>query len=280
MNFNYMKESIRFHEIVELNRLNTNCISLWHALAIKLNRLYRPNEFTMTIEELKLMSGLNKNAIYAARNKLKQLGLIEFEIRSGNQCAVYRVIPQKSNKIVSHIGTQDMTQGSTQDMTQCMTQSMTQPMTIPKREKTKIKTKKESISTDVDIPKKSPYGNFSHVFLTEQEYSKLISKYKDEVSGIIQFLDDWIEMKGFYKSKSHYLAIKKWVITAFNEQKLKEKAQKLKEKELSDKENRQNNYQNGGNNYGQNEKHWSNHPSYEKGKINRSGEPWCTKYPE
>ncbi|BED91702.1 MAG: hypothetical protein Pg6B_04450 [Candidatus Azobacteroides pseudotrichonymphae] len=150
----------------------------------------------------------------------------------------------------------------------------------------KTKQNKESISTDVDIPKKSPYGNFSHVFLTEQEYSKLISKYKDEVSGIIQFLDDWIEMKGFYKSKSHYLAIKKWVITAFNEQKLKEKAQKLKEKELSDKENRQNNYQNGGSNYGQNEKYWSNYrsydhkPAYEEGKINRSGEPWCTEYPE
>lgn len=269
-----MKESIKFHEIVELNRLNANCISLWHALAIKLNKLYRPNEFTMTIEELKLMSGLNKNAIYTARNKLRQLKLIDFEIRSGNQCAVYRIIPQLSNKSVSRIGTQSMTQGRTQDMTQYVTQSMTQAMTIPKRQREKTKTKKEDISDKSDISKKVPFGNFLHVYLTEQEHTRLVSEFGEDTQEIIQFLDDWIEMKGNYKAKSHYLAIKKWVITAFKEQKLKEKSQEIKEQEL---ENRIQKQKYGGNNYGQN---WSNNSKYEYGKTQQNGEPWCTKYPE
>lgn len=73
---------------------------------------------------------------------------------------------------------------------------------------------------DKDIKnKKSKYGTYSHVLLTDAEYQKL----KDEHSNadeIIQFLDDYIEEKGT-KYKSCYMAINRWVINAVEERKRK-----------------------------------------------------------
>ena len=79
--------------------------------------------------------------------------------------------------------------------------------------------KKESIANA--IPKKKPFGEFKNVLLTEQEFEKLNAEYDAESSGIIEHLSAYIEMKG-YKAKSHYLAIKKWVALAYQEQKIRE----------------------------------------------------------
>ena len=77
-------------------------------------------------------------------------------------------------------------------------------------------------SDDADMlsapPKKSPkkkYGEYQRVLLTDDEHSKLVKDYKN-ANDLIKFLDEYIEMKG-YKAKSHYLAIKKWVVDAVDE---------------------------------------------------------------
>ena len=68
---------------------------------------------------------------------------------------------------------------------------------------------------------KQKCGEYGNVLLTDEETEKLITEYgKDTTAQAITFLDEYIEMKG-YKVKSHYLAIRKWVIDA-----VKEKAQK------------------------------------------------------
>lgn len=70
--------------------------------------------------------------------------------------------------------------------------------------------------------KKHKYGSYEHVMLTDDEMNKLITELGEEMySKCITYLDEYIEMKG-YKAKSHYLCIKKWVISAVNE-----KAQKV-----------------------------------------------------
>ena len=61
-------------------------------------------------------------------------------------------------------------------------------------------------------PKKHKYGEYNHVLLTDEEYDKLMNEYPNH-KEIIKYLDEAIEMKG-YKYKSHYLAIKKWVVDA------------------------------------------------------------------
>ena len=68
---------------------------------------------------------------------------------------------------------------------------------------------------------KSAYGEFKHVRLTDPEYQKLCQDYGDmETHNAIKYLDEYIEEKG-YKSKSHNLAIRRWVFDAVKERQRK-----------------------------------------------------------
>lgn len=77
----------------------------------------------------------------------------------------------------------------------------------------------KEIDTDKEIekkitPVKKKYGEFQKVTLTNEEYSKLINEYGEETTHkAIEYLDSYITEKG-YKSKSNYLAIRRWVIDA------------------------------------------------------------------
>lgn len=88
---------------------------------------------------------------------------------------------------------------------------------------TQVRLDKDSIEkvNNIDAPqeespkdKKHKYGDFKHVLLTDDEHLKLGNDYgSDTRDKAITFLDAYIEEKG-YKSKSHYLAIKRWVVDA------------------------------------------------------------------
>ena len=62
---------------------------------------------------------------------------------------------------------------------------------------------------------KEKYGEYKNVLLSKKEYESLQNAYSN-YEEIIKFLDEYIEEKG-YKSKSHYLAIRRWVVQAVNE---------------------------------------------------------------
>lgn len=73
---------------------------------------------------------------------------------------------------------------------------------------------KNKIRIDKDIKKKNTtkhkYGEYKHVLLTDDEYSKLEKQYgSSSLETIITYLDEYLEMKGT-KYKSHYMVIKKW----------------------------------------------------------------------
>lgn len=70
---------------------------------------------------------------------------------------------------------------------------------------------------------KHRYGEYKNVLLTDGELEKLKTEYSN-LTELIKFLDEYIEMKG-YKAKSHYLAIKKWVVSAVEEQKMRNNKQ-------------------------------------------------------
>ena len=86
---------------------------------------------------------------------------------------------------------------------------------IPDSDESKPTPKKKAV--------KHKHGEYQHVLLTDDEAEKLIEEYgKDMTVKLIKFLDEYIEMKG-YKAKSHYLAIKKWVVDAVKEREGKKK---------------------------------------------------------
>lgn len=63
---------------------------------------------------------------------------------------------------------------------------------------------------------KHKYGEYKNVLLKDEELQKLKDEYENW-EKLIQYLDEYIEMKG-YKAKSHYLCIKKWVVDAVKRQ--------------------------------------------------------------
>ena len=86
--------------------------------------------------------------------------------------------------------------------------------------------------TDTEKPKekehKSAYGEFKHVRLTDPEYQKLCKDFGDmETHKAIKYLDEYIEDKG-YKSKSHNMALRRWVFDAVKERERKKPQEKPK----------------------------------------------------
>ena len=217
---NYLKEILAFNNWIEYNsQINKSDICLWYALIDLANR-FNWAEFTVPISRIILKSKLKRDAIYRSRNKLKQFGILDFKERSGNQCAIYKMnsvasIYATQNAIQEVFVSQYETQNATQSATQSATQNATQSATINKTKNQKLKTKNKK-----EIKKKK-FGEFKNVLLTEDEFFRLEAECGPMLSSVIEYLSTYIEMKG-YKANSHYLAIKKWVISAVKEQQLKD----------------------------------------------------------
>ena len=82
------------------------------------------------------------------------------------------------------------------------------------------KAKAEKEAAQAEKPKTKPtktkYGEYKNVLLTESEFENLANSFGVPVRDqAIKFLDEYIEEKG-YKSKSHNLAIRRWVIDAIS----------------------------------------------------------------
>lgn len=93
---------------------------------------------------------------------------------------------------------------------------VTQPNDIDIDIEKDIKNKNIDINNNIHSSKskkpKHKYGEYQNVLLTDEEYNKLHQDYPN-ANELITYLDEYIEMKG-YKAKSHYLAIRKWVVDA------------------------------------------------------------------
>ena len=156
----------------------------------------------------------NKNTFIKNRDKLIEFGLIEFEKGKKGKPNQYKVAtevlvnsPKKGNKFEPEIEPQIA------------------PKTAPKVAPqigpiTEIRVRVKENTANA-VQKKTACGEFKNVLLTKNEFEKLESQYPQEFDAIIDYLSSYIEMKG-YKAKSHYLAIQKWVVLAYREQKKRE----------------------------------------------------------
>lgn len=87
----------------------------------------------------------------------------------------------------------------------------------------KIKVNEMKVNEREGAPAKHSYGPFGNVMLLDDEFTKLAYKYGADIrNDAIEFLDMYIEEKG-YKTKSHYLAIIRWVVNAVNERRQKQR---------------------------------------------------------
>ena len=81
---------------------------------------------------------------------------------------------------------------------------------------------KKRIDKDIDKENKGAkrrHGTYGKVLLTDDEEQKLVDEYGEtETLKAIEYFDAYIAEKG-YKSKSHYLAMRRWVFDAVNERK-------------------------------------------------------------
>jgi DnaD/phage-associated family protein len=95
---NYIQEINAFYDWLETNPIPDSAIVLWHALMHINNKAGWVPEFAVAISTLSVKTGLKKDAVNRARHRLQQAGRIEFRSRSGQQSAVYRIIPFASEK--------------------------------------------------------------------------------------------------------------------------------------------------------------------------------------
>ena len=94
------------------------------------------------------------------------------------------------------------------------TSGQSQDNVYPLSDKSKRKSKSKSKSIEKNVKEKNPYGEFSHVLLTDAEYLKLSERYGEaKTTEYIVKLDRYIEnypAKG-NKYKSHYATILNWI---------------------------------------------------------------------
>lgn len=112
---NYITEIKAFYDLVQVKRLSTGQIALWHALMNINNKCAWIEWFTVPNITLELLTGLTRQAIVKNRNILKQYNIIDFKM-NGTKATSYMVKSlQVSLQDSFRIGLQDGLQDSLQD---------------------------------------------------------------------------------------------------------------------------------------------------------------------
>lgn len=138
---NYLAEINAFYDLQEINRLSPGQSCVWFALMETNNKCGWKEWFTVSSQVLEIKTGLSRKAVYDARNKLKQLGYIDFK-QNATRAASYKMMSLLSQ--TTRRTTQAATQVTTQGTTQVTTQETTQAATpLNKLKETKLKEKEK-----------------------------------------------------------------------------------------------------------------------------------------
>ena len=136
---NYIRQLNAFFELLIVNPLSSNAVSLYSVLLHINNKCHWITEFTIANHTLQSLTGLSRIALDRARNELVQKKYLKYFKGTGNRAGKYLIVC---------FDTQTDTQMYTQSDTQTDTQMYTQSDHINKhKQKHKLKeknTKKES----------------------------------------------------------------------------------------------------------------------------------------
>lgn len=184
---NYIKQLNAFYKIVPVNQISPNAKNLYETLLYICSGCYWKSEFAVSNLYLMTLTGLNKQAIYRARNELIQKELVIFRKGTNqNESGKYTLI-------------EFVTADDTADDTPNDTPNDTADDTINKHKQNK--TKKRNI--------KKKYGENKNVLFSDEEYEKVKAYFPNDYQARIQSLDDYIQSKGA-KYKDFVATLKAW----------------------------------------------------------------------
>ena len=206
----YIDEINAFQQwLLTATNVSATDIALWYALMHYNNTTGWKREFNVAIKTLEVSTKCTKPTVIKARNKLKQLGLIDFISREGNQSAVYRMIPFRNQFELNNF-----TQMDTQSYTQMDTQSYTQMDTIHRLDKTRLLPTNTNVLVEGESPpakekKKAPRKVF--VKPTPIEIQAYVDEHQLHVD--VNRFFDYYEGNGWKVGKN---PMKDWKATARN----------------------------------------------------------------
>ena len=166
------------------NDLSSQAIALWYALLNRFNRSGWKKDIPVSIPTLQTKTKLSPSAIKRARNALKQVGLIDFTARKGNQSTVYHFVSMSKFAVLYE--PQSGLQSALQDEPQ--SEPRTVPQTVPQtvsqsgrniRHKTKDK--------DVDLKESK----------TKKVSSKFVKPSVDEVIAYCKERNNQVDASRF-----------------------------------------------------------------------------------
>ena len=206
----YIDEINAFQQwLLTATNVSATDIALWYALMHYNNTTGWKREFNVAIKTLEVSTKCTKPTVIKARNKLKQLGLIDFISREGNQSAVYRMIPFRNQFELNNF-----TQMDTQSYTQMDTQSYTQMDTIHRLDKTRLlSTNTNVLVEDESPPAKEKKKATRKVFVkpTPSEIQTYVDEHNLQVD--VERFFDYYEGNGWKVGKN---PMKDWKATARN----------------------------------------------------------------
>lgn len=174
---NYIKQLNAFYKIVPIKQISPNAKNLYETLMYINSSCYWKSDFTVANLYLMTLTGLNKQAIYRARNELIQKELIEFKKGiNQNEAGRYTIV---------EFVTADDTAYVTADDTPNDTPNDTADDTINKQNKTKQKRK--------NIKKEFVPPTFEEIerYVLEKKLKVNAKKFYDYFTE-----GDWIDSKG------------------------------------------------------------------------------------
>ena len=198
----YIDEINAFQQwLLTATNVSATDIALWYALMHYNNTTGWKREFNVAIKTLEVSTKCTKPTVIKARNKLKQLGLIDFISREGNQSAVYRMIPFRN-------------QFELNNFTQMDTQSYTQMDTIHRLDKTRLLSTNTNVLVEGESPPKAEKKKATRKVFVKPTPAE-IQTYVDEhqLNVDVERFFDYYEGNGWKVGKN---PMKDWKATARN----------------------------------------------------------------
>ncbi len=174
--------------------------------------IVKPGQFVTSLDTLSSKSGVSVQSVRTALAKFEKYEFLTNE-------------STKTGRLIT-ITNWDTYQGEQKKANKRPNKDLTKTQQRPNKDLTTNNNDNNEIMKEDNNPpiippfkepqkqQKRKYGEFQHVKLTDDEYSKLCIEYGQTITErAIEFLDSYIEEKG-YKSKSHYLALRRWVFDA------------------------------------------------------------------
>ncbi len=221
MALNYIREINAFYDWLETNSISNSAIVLWHALMHINNKAGWITEFTVAISTLETKTGLKKDAVLRARNRLQQVGRIAFKSRQGQQSAIYSIIPfldSSSGCVVLNDTNRNTNRNTNRELTATLTATQTASINKLNINETKQK--------DINPPKEKPdkIAVSEFVYLTPAEHERLLNEFGEaDTSRMIEILDNYIGQnpKRNNRYTDHNRVIRGWVKDRLLEEKRK-----------------------------------------------------------